>query len=274
MVSRNISKLLNYVKFWKLTWPILAAFPLALLSFIILSDSAIADYFDCFDRTNCTNALSSSSTCLNPRDYHTTALDVGSDVTVLSFHGGKIELRTSEIASAMANKYGWNHYDLNAHGTSACLQGKSNFKRLHITATNFDDPDALNIVRAYPKSIAIHGYGNFRGYPKGVICVGGGNQNQVTAFIDYVNQNKSTFESSPDGYSLIAINATSVSGKGQQCYDLKGTSPNNIVNKNASNGGLQLELSLGMRKDLANLNNTNFNLLRNVIYGAVAQAMI
>ena len=239
-----------------------------------MSDSAIADYFDCFDRANCSNALSRSSTCLNPRDYHTTALDVGSDVTVLSFHGGKIELKTSEIASAIANKYGWNHYDLNAHGTSTCLQGQSNFKRLHITATNFDDPEALHIVGTYSKSIAIHGYSNSRGYPKGTICVGGGNQNQVNAFIDYVNQNKSTFESSPNGYPLIAINATSVSGKGEQCYGLKGTSTNNIVNKNAGNGGLQIELSLGMRKDLANLKNTNFNLLRNVIYEGVVKAMI
>jgi phage replication-related protein YjqB (UPF0714/DUF867 family) len=78
-----------------------------------------------------------------PDDYEITISKRGSDVTILSFHGGEIEPKTSEISYRLAEKYKWNRYDLNAHGTNTCLDGKNNFQRLHITSTNFDDPMPL-----------------------------------------------------------------------------------------------------------------------------------
>jgi phage replication-related protein YjqB (UPF0714/DUF867 family) len=295
MFSRNRASHLpgllsrGYIK--KLTSIVLAGILIACMSSIILTPLAWADdFFKCFDATKCTQALSSSQTCQEPDDYEITLSKRGSDVTILSFHGGEIEPKTSEISYRLAEKYKWNRYDLNAHGTDTCLDGKDNFQRLHITSTNFDDPDALNLVKSYHNSVSIHGYNpsrnksrnQFKGYPIGTICVGGKNRTQIDAFINYVNEQKSIFESQPESYRLIPVNAnpvesvssnTSINDK-PTCAGLKGDSRRNIVNKNKSNeGGLQVELSLRMRHDLANLDEIKFNSLRDVIYGAIAQAM-
>jgi len=249
-----------------------------LLAFVssIISPLALADDFCCFDTAECANkSLSSSTDCLNSRDYQVTSHEgTNSNVTVLSFHGGKIEPHTSEISSKLAEIYGWNRYDLNGDGTRACLGEKTNFARLHITSTNFDDPKALNLVRAHPKSVAIHGYRR-RDYEKGTICVGGGNGSQVAKFIKYVNQHKVDLLLSNTGYQLTPVNATNRSKREEVCGKLQGTDPENIVNKNSrSMGGLQLELSPEMRRDLAKVDEAQFNDLRDVIYGAVAEAMV
>ncbi len=272
-ITSNLVKVLSRRYIWKLASAVLAGILIGLISSIIWSASARADdFFKCFDANECTQALSSSIDCLNPRDYQITTPNIGSsDVTVLSFHGGKIEPKTSEISKNLAKRYGWNRYDLYGNGTDACLNGKDNFQKLHITATKFDDPNALKLVKAHHKSVAIHGYR--RDY-RGIICVGGGNHTQVTTFIDYVNEHKSAFQSSSGGYQLIPVNATLSENQEAVCSGLKGTDPDNIVNKNGSGqGGLQLELSPGMRKDLAKLSEVKFNSLRDVIYDAVAQAM-
>jgi phage replication-related protein YjqB (UPF0714/DUF867 family) len=75
-------------------------------------------------------------------------------------------------------------------------------------------------------------------------------------------------------YPLIPVNARGQDNKEDVCNKLQGTDPENIVNKNGSGkGGLQLELSSGMRQDLAKVDDVKFNSLRDVVYGAVAQAM-
>ncbi|WP_407889393.1 poly-gamma-glutamate hydrolase family protein [Scytonema sp. NUACC26] len=267
-----------------------AGMSLAFISFAVLPGYVSADVFDCFDGKKCVNALSTSVDCKQPEDYDITRPSAPSsrtDVTVLSFHGGDIEAETSAISHKLATMYGWDRYDLNGHvNTSQCRSlGQNSFQILHITSTHFDDPEAQALVNAHPKSVAIHGYGKSRtdlnsNYSKGTICVGGASKAQITAFINYVNSNKSVFESSLDGYHLIPINAPSVkepSTKEQEnqkpaCYDLKGEDKNNIVNRNASGKGLQLELSWDMRKDLTN-DSTNFDSLRSVIYGAIGYAM-
>jgi phage replication-related protein YjqB (UPF0714/DUF867 family) len=106
--------------------------------------------------------LSNSTECLGGTDYTVTVSNTGSVVTVLSIHGGAIELHTSDISAALANLYGWNRYDFKAHGTTRCLGGLSNVERLHITATHFDDPRAVSLV-SVPKAVAIHGYSDSRG---------------------------------------------------------------------------------------------------------------
>ncbi|MEB3311421.1 MAG: poly-gamma-glutamate hydrolase family protein [Snowella sp.] len=228
---------------------------------------ALADAFNCFQAGNCTPpALSNSATCLVNRDYTVTVTNVSSPVTVLSFHGGRIERHTSEISAKLQQLNHWNRYDLQAHGTETCLAGQSNFQRLHITSTRFDDPVAVNLVSQFPNAVAIHGYN--RPYPQGMICVGGANAAQVQAFMDQVNQRKSLFPN----YDLLPINAPQLTNPDENCFDLKGISTKNIVNRTSTGQGLQLELSQQLRADLVNPS-PSYDSLRRIIYEAIAQAM-
>ncbi len=228
------------------------------------------DAFECFAVGKCSVPLASSKYCKKDRDYSTSVTERSGDVVVVSIHGGLIEPLSSEVADTMASKYGWSRYDFDAHGTSTCLGKLSNFDKLHITATGFDDPQAVNLVSRYKKAVAIHGYDDSRGNKKGTICVGGANSTQIQAFISAVNQNKSRFT----GYSLNAVNAASGKvGAGADCTGLTGTARLNLVNRVAGGqGGLQLEMSNAIKADLQN-GSTQFSELRNVFYGAVRSAM-
>src|SRR5689334_17437511 len=198
----------------------------AVYASVLLAAAASDDYYQCFQDGHCSPALSSTDECEEGRDYDVTATNTGSGVTVLSFHGGLIEAHTSEIASALAGRFGWNRYDLNAHGTSQCLTGTrtTNFAKLHITATNFDDPRAVAMVAAAPKAIAIHGHG--RAYQKGSICVGGKDAAARNAFIAYVNNNAVAWPA----YQLNAIDSTIASSGDCSDADLRGDASANIVN--------------------------------------------
>ncbi len=189
-----------------------------------------------------------------------------------------MEANTTRISKDLASKYQWSRYDFKAHATTRCLKADehsdkdyTNYNRLHITSDRFDDPRAINLVEKHTNSVSIHGYGSHRTDKKGVICVGGRNNRQITAFINYVNAQENTFSS----YNLEPIDATEDINQiyGEPCYGLKGRSAKNIVNRNASNnGGLQLKLALQMRKDLVN-SSSRYNELRNVIYGGIWHAM-
>jgi phage replication-related protein YjqB (UPF0714/DUF867 family) len=281
--SKNVFVNFKNTNITRLILTISSGIMLMLINFTAFPSYARTDIFGCFDSKGCTNALSTSADCKQPLDYDITrpnSPSLTTDVTVLSFHGGEIELRTSDISKKLAKMYGWDRYDLDGHVSSnRCSSlGESSFEILHITSTNFDDPDAVRLVKAHPKSVAIHGYS--RNYPEGTICVGGASQPQINAFIKYVNQNKSVFESSPQGYRIIPINAPSIEEPPENipenqkpaCYDLKGKDKTNIVNRNSSKKGLQLELSRPMRIDLAS-NSANFNSLRDVIYKGIKSAM-
>lgn len=270
---------------------VLAAILIAISS-IVWASPVQADDFNCYERGNsgkCSEPLLATS-CNQPtnskfrccegvdEDYHIVPpRDRNSDVTVLGIHGGHIEPYTSQISQELADIYKWNYYIFSGHGRKQCLKGlegsneEKNFKRLHITSTNFNHKIALDLVAAHPKSVSIHGYNpELRKYDKGVICVGGKNKKQINAFIEHVNANSSTFTNS-DGYGLNPIDATDPEKK--LCIDLEGTRKCNIVNRNCKGKGLQLELSYGMRMDLANKNEVRFNTLRSIIYGAIKEAM-
>ncbi|WP_257459593.1 poly-gamma-glutamate hydrolase family protein [Archangium lipolyticum] len=228
---------------------------------------AHADSFDCYE--NCTVDLKTDPNCLQgvSYDYDFSTVDRGSDVTVMSFHGGNIELHTSTIARTVADQNSWNWYNFAGHGRSSCLNGLSNFGRLHITAINFNEPTLHDLVGRYPNAVAIHGFSEDT-YPRGTICVGGRNAAQVQAFIDSINANKSRFTR----YSINAVNAATAPS-GTTCSQWRGTAQDNPVNRSSSGaGGLQLELNLDIRKDLVNVS-SDYNALRDVFYGAIHAAM-
>jgi phage replication-related protein YjqB (UPF0714/DUF867 family) len=124
-----------------------------------------------------------------------TVSDIGAAVTALSFHGGGIEAGTSGISLALANRFNWNRYNFNAHGTSACLFGDrdTNSSKLHITAVNFNDHRAVALVGAYRKAVAIHGYSEDRNYDRGVMCVGGLDAAARSTFIAYISSHSSAW---------------------------------------------------------------------------------
>jgi hypothetical protein len=135
---------------------VLAASLCALLGLCLPPAPAAADTFDCYE--GCSDSLVGKADCIEDTDpaagdWHTSCTglaacpDAGSDVTVLSIHGGRIERSTSEISAELAGSYGWNLYDFNAHliedGACRGLEtdgspSNDNFEVLHITATHFD----------------------------------------------------------------------------------------------------------------------------------------
>ncbi len=222
-----------------------------------------ADHFDCFDAARCgSRSLSSSAVCLRNRDYTITNTPRNSQVVVLSIHGGEIEPMTSTITQMLSNQYGWSRYDFKAHGTAQCLEQRSNFETLHITAARFDDPDAIALVSRHLKAISIHGAGDLL---RETICVGGRNQAQIQAFIKFIQHHQ---DKSP--YLLQPINAPKSDDKA--CTALRGIDPLNIVNRNAHRAGLQLELSRSMRQDLVK-QTAEAQALRQVVYGAINAAI-
>lgn len=235
----------------------------------LVSDGS--DYYNCFKVGTCSSpSLSGSTLCKKDRDYHTSIVDRGSSVVVMSFHGGLIEPNSSEVARLLADRFGWSRYDLQGHGTSSCLNGLDNHRRMHITSTNFNDPAAVELVTGHKKGLSIHGYSEVRGNRRGTLCVGGRNSAQVQQFISTMNAQKSRFT----GYSLYPVNsATASPTAGVNCSGLTGTARLNLVNRvNNDNGGLQLEMSDGLKADLVS-SSAQYDSLRTVLYAAVSAAM-
>ena len=238
-------------------------------SWNIALQPAQADEFNCFQAEGCSApALSNSNQCLEGRDYTIhTQMASDRDVLVMSIHGGRIELRTSDIARSLVDRYNWSLYDFTANARGECLNGLDNYQRLHITSTNFDEPRALALVGTHQKSVSIHGYGTRRGYSEGVICVGGKEDHQRKRFIDYLNARRESFTL----YTLQPLDAT-LAEDGGTCDGLEGVLSSNIVNRNSRGMGLQLEFSRVLREGLVS-SGADFDALRDLVYGAIAHAM-
>lgn len=230
-----------------------------------------SDYYHCYVLGNCSSpSLTGSTRCVGGRDYETSVRTRTTDVVVLSFHGGRIEPLSSELARAVSDHFGYSLYDFSAHGSASCLGTLNDFERFHITATNFDDPKAVGLVARHKKAISIHGYSPDRGNYRGTVCVGGSNQAQIKAFIDSVKQNRSRFA----GYTLRAVDSAAASPvAGADCSGIVGNARANLVNRTAdADGGLQLEMSNEIKADLLN-SDSRYSSLRSVFYGAIGAAM-
>jgi phage replication-related protein YjqB (UPF0714/DUF867 family) len=135
---------------------------------------------------------------------------------ILAPHGGGIEPGTSELAAAIAR---FNHSLYMFEGIKM-----SDNKTLHITSTQFDDPQLLKLLNSSNGTIAIHGCsGNEQ------IAYVGGLQDEV--------RNKIITQLSENG-----IKATKNSNPSLQGRDI-----NNICNRNSIGKGVQIELTEGLR---------------------------
>ncbi|TPG21025.1 replication protein [Sphingomonas koreensis] len=154
------------------------------------------------------------------RDYRIRVSAVaGSDVVILAPHGGKIEFLTSELARSIA---GANHNSYAFEGMKADGNGE-----LHITSSNFDEPEALALVTGCAVVVTVHGLSG----DTNEIQIGG----RDTALRTRIDSNlrKAGFESR-------------VETSGQ----FGGTDTSNICNRGTSGAGAQIEIKAGLRRIL------------------------
>ena len=206
--------------------------------------------------------------CVENRDFDIQVEDRKAALTVLAIHGGDnegadidsgaIEIGTSAIASMLATQLAANLYDFKAHAEETCRASDTRqtterpIGLLHITASNFDEPRAVALVSAHPKSVAIHGYGVHSNWPqdKEIICVGGMMTTPlVDKFIAAIRQQHDKLVA--EGFDIEPIDARNVTDPAGACYGLSGKGASNIVNRNSNQSGLQLELSRKLRLTLA-----------------------
>ena len=151
------------------------------------------------------------------RDYAITICDRGSPITLIAPHGGKIEPKTSYIASRIAGDK-FNYYG---------FEGKKsdNNRCLHITSHHFDEPRALRLIQGSRIVVAIHACTD----AESLVYPGGRDEN------------------------LLAIIVTALKAAGITVADRKaayqGIHQNNICNRGITGRGAQLEISRGLRDD-------------------------
>ena len=141
----------------------------------------------------------------------------GTSIAVLAPHGGRIEPGTSEVAEKIAGD------DLSL----ALFEGKKSAgnERLHITSTNFDEPRCVDLAQASDTVLAIHGEGS----EEPVVFLGGRDIDLRGQIGDILRKT---------GYGVEV----------HENPGLQGMAMANICNRGRQGAGVQLELSLGLRK--------------------------
>ena len=152
-------------------------------------------------------------------DFDRVILQRNSAITVIAPHGGGIEPGTSEIAKAIAG----------GEFSLYCFEGlkaEGNYEALHITGTNFDDPECLQLTTNSRIVLAIHGCNE----GNKVVYVGGRNENLKAQIIEVLKG--------------VAFQAE------EDVSSHSGRDTRNICNRGVQNGGVQLEISEGLRREM------------------------
>ena len=153
------------------------------------------------------------------KDFRIWSNKVKSRIAIVAPHGGGIEPGTSEIAKSIAG-------DDFACYLFEGIKTKENKKYLHLTSTNFDEPEAVKICNNSDMVLAIHGAEENEDF----VYVGGRNQGLKNELIQQLKN---------DGFNAT-IDTTHHSGRNAE----------NICNRCKSMEGLQLEISKGLRKKM------------------------
>ena len=140
----------------------------------------------------------------------------GSKVAVISPHGGTIEPRTDDIASVLAGE------DFSLYAFISHLPTR--LANLHITSHRFDDPACLAVVAQHVHVIAVHGCAK-----QGEAILIGGLDTDLASELA-TEARTIGVETHTDG----------------QC--LAGTHPLNICNRGEMGSGVQLELTMALRR--------------------------
>jgi len=162
------------------------------------------------------NYLQLTSSLSQGSDYQRVIRNQESHVVILAPHGGGIEPGTAKIASGIAGE------ELSLY----IFEGlrRQNNRNLHIPSTKFDDPRCLDLVQCTPVAITVHGCGG----QEPVVYLGGRNTGLRNSIHRHLG--KSGFK--------VAFDDTHHAG----------VHPNNLCNRCKSQRGVQLEISIQMRK--------------------------
>lgn len=154
------------------------------------------------------------------RDFSRIVLTRNSPVAIVALHGGGIEPGTSEIARAIANSdYSLYYFEsLKTNGNEL----------LHITSHDFDDPLCLKLVKTSQVVISVHG------------CSGEGKLAGV-----FVGGRHGLLREQLAG-SLLKAGFPVAPGAGRY----PGQHRDNVCNLGQTRAGIQLEISLGVRRQM------------------------
>lgn len=141
-----------------------------------------------------------------------------SDVLFTAIHGGGIEGGTSELAM-FSGALGYDFY---------CFEGwrSSGNTDLHVTSTNFDEPNAVRIHKRFDYVVSYHGYYAREDYNT---KIGGLDEELKEVVLDKLLEAGFNAEIEPPESSISGVN------------------PSNITNMNKRGMGLQLEISTPQR---------------------------
>ncbi|RPK85054.1 poly-gamma-glutamate hydrolase family protein [Streptomyces sp. ADI98-10] len=153
-------------------------------------------------------------------DYSRTATaPAGATWAAIAIHGGGIEGGSGEIAREVSGAG-----SRMAYYEFAGLKSSGN-SDLHITSTNFDEPQAMALVGGVRRCLSFHGYTGTAGVP--VTAIGG---------LDTVLVARVTAALTRAGFTVTDAPS-----------EIAGTDPDNICNQTTSSAGVQLELSRAQR---------------------------
>ena len=153
------------------------------------------------------------------RDFGRIILKRNSAITIIAPHGGGIEPGTSEIAKGIAQ----------SEFSVYCFEGlkeQGNYEALHITGADFDDPECLQLTDKSKIVLAVHGCDSV----EKIVYVGGLNENLKVQIIE-------------------ALRGVGVHAE-EDVSNHSGRDPQNICNRGIKNGGVQLEITEGLRREM------------------------
>jgi phage replication-related protein YjqB (UPF0714/DUF867 family) len=155
------------------------------------------------------------------KDYAVLYRELDSRVAIMAPHGGGIEPGTVDIADAIA---GCNY-------TFYAFKGlkKNGNKVLHINSNTFDEPLALKVSQSTDIVVSVHGSQG----TEEMVHIGGRHEELKQAL-------------------MVALKAGGFEAIICDIPGLSGIKPDNLCNRCRTGKGVQLELSMGLRKKLFN----------------------
>lgn len=160
-------------------------------------------------------------------DWYIDLTDNSSPIVITAIHGGAIERGTTELARLIARQGNFSFYTFKGIK-------KNNNNELHVTSRNFDEPKLQQLVTQKSHVLSIHGCNG----TEECIYIGGRDED---------TKNKLT-----QAFKDISIDAAPAPSH------LSGIHKENFVNQGTKLQGVQLEITVALRKKL--FNNNKFNL--------------
>ncbi|SFG09671.1 Phage-related replication protein YjqB, UPF0714/DUF867 family [Desulfotomaculum arcticum] len=161
-------------------------------------------------------------------DYEIEVNETDSNVTVVAIHGGKIEKGTTELAYALASHNNYNYYSFLG------LKSTDNFA-LHVPSDKFAETYALEMVSKSKRTLSIHGCTGSKEFT----YIGGRDTELANRIKESLTKHGFTVKDTPK--------------------DLAGISPDNIVNRDIDERGVQIEISEGLRTKFLSTNKHSLN---------------